>query len=194
MAGQTLPAKPNDEAVLASAEQGPQVQVTVLATAIVAPSGASVAHLRADPVAPTTEPPDGQIWGNVYRLSASSDAGPATIKSSAAGFLTLRAPTGPPPSPIIEYNPGDGWRDLRTDRVGTDLYESSGSAAGDYAIVIPNTKFHDSGSSTPSAPAQTSSAVGDLLVVVGSVLAAVILAIVAIRLARARSRPPPTQP
>jgi hypothetical protein len=121
-----------------SNEQGPQVQVVADEGDISAPSGATVVHLLASPTAPTGPPPDATIWGNVYRLTATSDTGPAQIHtggSTSTTAIILRAPVGPTPEPVMEYTDGTTWRRLPVTRVGNDIYSSPIAGVGDYALA-----------------------------------------------------------
>ena len=201
-----------------SQEQGPQVVLTAEVVGVIVPAGATTVTLRADPLAPTSEPPDGTIWGNVYRVTASTDRGPARFKpaTSQSGFITLRAPTGPPPRPVIEYDSGGGWHQLATDQVGADIYLAPIAGIGDYATVIthtqpatttPATDSTSPGAQTGPGTATTTtipppaaipiinhgSGTSGLPIVIGVILALFILLIIAVRLARARAirRSPP---
>jgi hypothetical protein len=120
-----------------SNEQGPQVQFVVDDGEITAPPGTTVVHLRAEPVAATTQPSDARIWGNVYRLTATSDRGPAQIQSgsNSTTAIILRAPVGPTPQPVMEYTDGTTWRRLPITRVGNDIYSAPLVGTGDYAVA-----------------------------------------------------------
>jgi hypothetical protein len=120
-----------------SNEQGPQVQLIVDQGDITAPPGVTVVHLLASPAKPTTQPPDASIWGNVYRLTATSDTGPAQIHTggNSTTAIILRAPVGPTPQPVMEYTDGTIWRRLPVTRVGNDIYSAPIAGVGDYALA-----------------------------------------------------------
>ena len=124
-------------AFVGSNEQGPQVQFVINEGEITAPPGATVVHLRAAPLAPTDQPPDARIWGNVYRLTATSDTGPAQIHAAALSTtaIILRAPVGPTPVPVMEYTDGTGWRQLQLTTIGNDIYSAVIAGGGDYALA-----------------------------------------------------------
>ncbi|MDQ6649766.1 MAG: hypothetical protein M3Z02_06580 [Actinomycetota bacterium] len=77
------------------------------------------------------------MTGNVYRVSAGSDAGPVGLTGRCSPLtIALRAPTSRQPGPTMEYRPlGGSWRRVLTERVGTDVYQSPLAGFGDYALV-----------------------------------------------------------
>ena len=121
---------------IGSGEQGPQVQLVIDKNAAALPPDATVTDVRAQPLAPTTQPTDATIWGNVYRLTATSDKGPVQIHGTIADTeIILRAPTGPTPQAVMEYNDGTGWHRLPSARIGNDIYSAPIPAIGDYALA-----------------------------------------------------------
>jgi hypothetical protein len=121
-----------------SGELGPQVAFVFDTGDFVLPQGQTTFTLRADPLAPTSQPADGTVWGNVYRVTATGPAGAAALAQPGSRFRTiyLRAPEGRPVA-VIEADTGRGWQRLPTDKVGNDIYSAGVPALGDYAVVKP---------------------------------------------------------
>jgi hypothetical protein len=169
-----------------SAEQGPQVQFLIAQGEIAAPPGSTVVHLRADPFAPADQPTGATIWGNVYRLTAMSDRGPAEILVHARSVtqILLRAPVGPTPEPVMEYRDGTGWRRLPLTRAGNDIYSAPIAGVGDYAVAtLPGNPQPVAGSKAPASPGGL-----DWWILVPAVALLVLIAgIVAIRRRRTHS-------
>ena len=188
-----------------SAELGPQAEVFLNQESVRPPAGATVAHVRAAPVAASSQPSDGEVWGNVYRLSVATDTGPATVAPGGRlDSIRLRAPTGPPPTARIEFRDRSGWHRLTTSKIGNDIYSAPLAGVGDYAVIAPpgqGTVPHQ----TPAPPTGPSSAAtgasgGEaatpttsptytrpLLVILGAALLALIAVVAAIRFGRGRS-------
>ena len=123
---------------VASGELGPQVEVFVNQSSLELPAAATVARVRATPIATTTQPADGEVWGNVYRLTDDTDRGTGRIRAGGQlDSIRLRAPTGPPPVPTIEFDPGSGWRRLATTKIGNDIYSAPLAGVGSYAVIAP---------------------------------------------------------
>ncbi len=176
-------------AVAGSNEQGPQVQFVVDDGEITAPPRAAVAHLRAEPVATTAQPPDARIWGNVYRLTATTDLGPAQIHagSNSTTAIILRAPVGPTPQPVMEYSDGTTWRRLPITRVGNDIYSAPLVATGDYAVAtLPGQPQPLPGTTTATTGGR--SGIDRWILIPGIALAVLIAAIATIRWTRTISR------
>jgi len=127
---------------LISSEQGPQLNVYIYPSSIELSQNVLYGTFSAKALAPTTEPSDGTIDGNVYRLSGSVNTGTFTIMKAADvgsyNSIELRLPQGFPADPTMEYKPSkDGtWHQLSTYKVGNDIYESPDlNNFGDYALV-----------------------------------------------------------
>lgn len=173
---------------IASAEQGPQVSVFVPTGTLRAPAGAHAVTLRADPRAPSGPVAGRTADGNVYRLTASTDAGVPTIRAVQDHIeLVLRATSTKQPGPVMLFQPagGHGWSRLATARYGTDVYAGQARGYGDYALVfgLP------AASSGPAAAKKSGGGTNSGLIIgVGvAVLVPLLVAIVvAIRLSRTR--------
>lgn len=171
------------EVLAASAEQGPQIRLEFGEGTLQAAQNATVIHVSAQPTAPTAQPGDGTVWGNVYHLTATSDAGPVQVHAGPGTLtsITMRSPSPPPPEPVIEYNGGTGWRQLQTSRTGNDFFTAPLAGPGDYAVVRLRN------------PPQAASTGGNgylLPIVLGVVVIVLAGAIVAIRITRSRRGDP----
>ena len=148
---------------VASDELGPQVEVIVRQQDLTLPAGSGQLSLRAAPAAVVKQPADGVVWGNVYRVSTTvRGAGVALRPDGHTDQIRLRAPTGPPPTPAIEFYNGSSWRRLPTTRIGNDLYVAYLAGAGDYALVTDAASARvstapGSGASGPAAGSSASS-------------------------------------
>jgi hypothetical protein len=119
---------------LATAEVGPQLSLYLPPKAL----RATVPSLTvtATPLAPTDQPPDAKIDGNVYEVKVST---PVTLTPQAAlATLYLRATTAKQPPPVMQYRATATapWEPLRTSRGGTDVYVSTFPGPGFYALAF----------------------------------------------------------
>ena len=117
-------------------ESGPQASVFAPPHAFLAPGTAPVV-LALRPVAPQAPLP-GTAVSNVYELSLTSAAGPVTIASDAQPpAITMRSTTAGPPEPVFEYRPSpdEKWREIKTRRVGRDIFNASAPGAGEYLLA-----------------------------------------------------------
>jgi hypothetical protein len=130
-------------------EAGPQASVFAPPHAFLAPGTAPVT-LAVRPVAP--EPPlPGPLLSNVYELSLTSTAGPVTISPAAQPpAITMRSTSAGPPEPVFEYRSGptQKWRELKTRRVGRDIFNGTAPGAGEYVLA-------QLGTATGSKPASS---------------------------------------
>lgn len=117
-----------------SAEQGPQVDVSLAEKALMAPQEAKQVQVRVRALAPSSQPRDGVVWGNVYRVTATSDNGPVRLRREGASTIVLRAPADQP-RPVVQYRDGSGWHRLITTKFGHDRYKAAVPVLGDYAVV-----------------------------------------------------------
>lgn len=119
-------------------EYGPQLALYVPVGAFSVPDGATDVTVTATPVsAPGTQPPDGTLEGNVYRVSATAPGGTVDLigLDTQAPVLDLRAPTARQPGPVFEHYENGEWTPYKTSRVGTDIYRTRMGALGDWALV-----------------------------------------------------------
>lgn len=90
--------------------------------------------MRVRALAPSSRPHDGTVWGNVYRVTATSDNGPVKLRREGAGTIVLRAPADQP-RPVVQYRDSSGWHRLITTKFGHDRYKAAVPVFGDYAVV-----------------------------------------------------------
>jgi hypothetical protein len=162
-----------------SAEQGPQIVVSMPSHALSAPRARSVS-LTAKPVAPEAQPSGATIDGNVYRVTWTADAGTVTPTSRMrVAYVLMRATSGKQPGPTMFHrvSPGAPWIAVQTSRVGNDIYQSPLPGAGDYALAFST----DGGGSSGSTGAVVGVLVGALVVLV--------VVIVLVRIRRVRTTP-----
>ncbi|GAC1442286.1 MAG: hypothetical protein NVSMB55_12550 [Mycobacteriales bacterium] len=160
---------------LQTAEQGPQLLLVLPPSTTAGPSSATRITVTATPLAPDTQPADGTIDGNIYRITVDSDAGPATFGPTAGdSYLYLRAASTRPAPPVMEHRltAASPWTRLRTGRGGADVLLVSFKGAGDYALV------HQRGAKPVGrGPSQESI----LLLLVGGFMALVVVALLLVR-------------
>lgn len=176
-AQQTIPLVGINDSVIpiATGESGPQLTINLTASALSAPKPAQDVIVRAEAQAPSTKPDQGNIAGNVYHVTATSDPGPPTIDNSEVS-ISLRLPQGSPtsPTPVVEYRTATGaWKPQVTIQVGNDIYEAHFAGVGDYAMVT--------GTAPTASPAKTSGS-RIWLAAASFVVALAITAILAVRL------------
>lgn len=167
----SLPLNTKNNLLINSAEQGPQVTIDMSPTLLHIPASASQFELLAEPLAPATQPKDGSIAGNVYKVSARSSAGIVSMDipspSSNMALIDLRLPQGFEQNPVMEYMPDHGtWRKINTTRYGNDIYESSLVGFGYYALVKPR----GSQTAPPQAISKTQKSHTHTIVLVSAVL------------------------
>jgi hypothetical protein len=169
------------EQSLVTAESGPQASVFLPEGGLGASSGKISSRLV--PRAPSDQPADGRIDGNVYRLSVTNPASPVTFTSGAAieATIYLRATSARQPGPVIEHRSGQGkkWLPLTTKRMGNEIYLAFIHEPGEYAVVFRH--------APPSGAAATDTGGGHQVLVVG-LLGGVVLLLSVVLVVRRRSR------
>lgn len=121
-----------------TAEVGPQASLYFPAGSLALPPGTRLLLLSVTPEAPTSGVRlDGRITGNVYRVAATADAEPISLRpQSGRPSLQLRAPSSRQPGPVLEHRDATGWhRTVRTTRTSVDTYQAEINALGDWALV-----------------------------------------------------------
>ncbi|HWZ65778.1 MAG TPA: hypothetical protein VNX65_03195 [Patescibacteria group bacterium] len=121
-----------------SGEQGPQVFLYVPQHALSTQASAQSITLYARPHAPTIQPSNAKIAGNVYNLGAKNDSGGLVVTNGPTPFgtISLRSPQNAPTKPTIFYLASPNtWRPLETRQIGTDVYQADIIGLGDYALA-----------------------------------------------------------
>jgi hypothetical protein len=160
-----------------SGEVGPQVTFYAPPHAFEvggAPAGAEVV-LRVQPVPLSGPAPSGVLASNVYAVSATSAAGPVTVRTDAQSpAITLRATTAVQPLPVVRYrsSPTAPWQQLRTRPTGRDVVNADAPGLGEYVLTRPVTR----------TAADTGAGRGPLLLVIGLAALLVVGVLVGVRL------------
>jgi len=139
---------------LATPEQPPQAQVFAPPAALILPAGTTSLLLSIMPVPPEGTPADGQIAGNVYRISiANQDGVPATAPADAYVSVVMRGPDNVLEATMERYANG-AWQPLETSHAGyTSGFLSIVTQFGDFALVAPT-------GAASSSPATAAPSVG----------------------------------
>jgi hypothetical protein len=127
---------------------------------------------------------------NVYRITASTSVGPASLDDSGVAdqpAFRMRAPNGRQPGPVVEHFDGNAWTRVDTSRVGFDVYQAPLTALGDWALV----RLDPSKVAPRTADASSGRPVSPPLIVAGAGVLLLVAAVVAVRVARSRRAPEP---
>jgi hypothetical protein len=160
-------------------EAGPQASVFAPPHAFLAPGTAPVV-LAIRPVDPVPPLP-GTPVSNVYAMSLTSSAGPVTIAPDAQPpAITMRSTTPGPPQPVFEYRAAAGqpWREIKTRRVGRDIFTALAPGAGEYLLV----QLGNTTDTKPSRGGHTG-----LYAVLGATVILMVLVIVGVRVLSRRA-------
>jgi hypothetical protein len=120
-----------------SEEEGPQVAFAIAERALIVPASSHIATVHAVAVAnPAAPPPDGQLVSNVYQFTATADSGgPVTIIPGNRILVNLRADKATRDPVVFETWSKNGWQQIATELVGTDVYAAELDALGQGALV-----------------------------------------------------------
>jgi hypothetical protein len=137
---------------LATTEQPPQAQVFAPPGALVLPPGTTSLLMAITPIPAEGTPADGQIAGNVYRISITNQAGvPTTAPPEAYVSVVMRGPDGLLEATMERFK-GGAWQPLETSHAGyTSGFLSIVTEFGDFALIAPG------GTATPSAASSATS-------------------------------------
>jgi len=121
-------------AVLNLAENPAQAQVILTAGTFLSPDAAFTVSIAPVPT-PAIAPSDGQIDGNVYRLTANTFSGtPLSPKEPVT--VVLRATRSDPPRSLERFD-GNAWKPLQTFAEGCgDTFAATTDRLGEFAMVI----------------------------------------------------------
>jgi hypothetical protein len=157
---QPVPSNQSGGVAIATPEQPSQVQLIADYGSLSMPRGTTSITLSITPVAvPSTQPPNGIVAGNVYRISVTSQSG-AAIGAKAGGSVTL-VMRGPPslPEATIERLSGSGWTELQTQPAGIpDTFTAVVPGFGDFALVAPYAWVPAGEGVAPSTPGGSAAA------------------------------------
>jgi hypothetical protein len=165
-------------AYLGTREQGPQAVIFVPQGGLSGPRDATSYEVALVPEAPSRQPDDGTVDGNVYAVSASAGNGRVQLNKvgMAGSRIQLRATSARQPGPVIEHRVNGRWTALSSIRVGNDVYWTGLPALGEYAVVWRTGRKTATGSGTGRG----------LVAGVAISLVVVAAAIVAVRVSRSR--------
>jgi hypothetical protein len=161
-------------------EAGPQASVFAPPHAFAAPGSAPIV-LAVKPVPPQPPMPAGVLESNVYALTLTSAAGSVSVVPEAQPpAITMRSVTVLPPEPVFHYRPGptEPWREVKTRRVGRDIYNAVAPGAGEYVLIRD---------AAPPGKKSAGDSRGTLYAVLGVTVLLVLGVIVAVRLLSRRA-------
>jgi hypothetical protein len=122
-------------AMVASAEQGPQVAVFVNTDTLKAPAGAKKISVEAVPARAPAPITGGTPVSNIYSFSAKADAdGPVGVVPGSPALINMRASKAVKGWVVLHRRVGNAWKQMPTFQVGTDVYAASLTAFGEYAL------------------------------------------------------------
>jgi len=124
---------------VATPELEPQAQVFAQPGGLTIPPGAQTIKVSIEPVASEGVLADGDIDGNVYRISVLDDAGVAlTAPPSARVSVVLRATDPAQAEATIARFSGGFWQPLKTSSSGFGgSFISVVTEFGDFAVIVP---------------------------------------------------------
>jgi len=146
----------NELIALATDEVTPQAQIFASPGSLVLPPGTRSLNVSIAPVRATTQPADGAIAGNVYRILVTNQSGTlVTAPDSAKVSIVLRSPDPATTEGVIEAFDGTRWHTI-SDSGSTLAGSFVGvvTSFGDFAVVLPG-QVPPSSSATP-VPTPTS--------------------------------------
>jgi hypothetical protein len=196
----------NDLIAVATNELQPQAQVFATPGALVMPAGSTAVKVSIEPLAPTVEPADGHVSGNVYRILVTDDQGrPLTAPESAKVSVVLRAGDPNLTSASIGILQDGSWKILAASVAGFGAtFIAVVTGFGDFAVIAPGPDPNASGSAgspsgspgaTPIPSAATTSPGGILddprLPIAG--VAVIIVVMLGVAFLGDRRRRPPSQ-
>jgi hypothetical protein len=199
---------------IATPETVPQAQIFAAPGSLTLPPGTTSLSASITPIPPSSEPTDGHISGNVYRISVTNQAGtPVTAPAAAQVSIVMRGADPELLNGVVARFANGTWQRLETAPAGLGgTFLAVVTEFGDFAVLAPQggtgesaspgTPTESAGSSVPTtvptpapSPSPTSEAPPtiDILAAAG-LLILVVLAIAgyAVRRAgRSQARPDP---
>jgi hypothetical protein len=106
-----------------TAEQGPQLAISIAAGSLAVPAGAKTVSVRATPQAGPPPPQSGTLVSNLYGWTATADVtGEVGFAAGKTAVVNLRADVATTQAVVLESWDGTTWRQLPTRQVGVDIY------------------------------------------------------------------------
>jgi hypothetical protein len=138
---------------LATPEVVPQAQVLAVPGALVLPAGTTSLQASITPLAPTIEPAEGQVAGNVYRISVTTQAGVAVQPAPDARVtVVLRAPDENAAEGTLALLVDGSWQLLETDAEGIGgQFLAVVPSLGDFALIQAGAAASEAASAETSA-------------------------------------------
>ena len=132
-----------------TSENPAQAQVLMTDGTFVSPDASFTVSIT--PVSPPAiAPSDGQIDGNVYRLTAMTDTG-TPLEPKQPITIVLRATRSSPPRTMERFD-ATAWKPLQTFSEGCgDTFEATTDRTGDFAMVVTGQPPANSGGGPPVA-------------------------------------------
>jgi hypothetical protein len=190
----------------ATLENPPQAQLIADRGAFVVPAGTTAVKVAVSAVPPPAAPENGQIAGNVYRVTVTDQAGTALrVRAGTTLTVVLRAPCAVPDARIGTFT-GSTWQLLSTLSGGLpDLYAANITSVGDFTVVVPprapvlatdcNAAASTSPGSVPISPADGGGGPdATLFAIIGIILGVALLAAYELWQRRRPASPPPPRP
>jgi hypothetical protein len=136
--------------VVETSERPAQARLVLEQGALAPPPGTAWLTLAIRPVPPPSQPADGTIEGNVYRITVTADSGTAVPVRRGGGVHIWLRGTGAVGRHLIERYTGGAWGRQTTHRAGTShVYFADVTGLGDFALVVPGERASGSSGVSP---------------------------------------------
>ncbi|MGH2464571.1 MAG: hypothetical protein ACRDGI_03855, partial [Candidatus Limnocylindrales bacterium] len=122
---------------VATPEQDPQAQILATSGALVLPAGSTSVDFSIEPVLPERLPADGNIDGNVYRISVTNQDGAALTALASSLVTVVMVSPHTDPDRTIELDLGQGWQAIKTQNQGPGVWLAVVTQFGEFAVVAP---------------------------------------------------------
>jgi hypothetical protein len=124
--------------ILATTEVTPQAQVFAPPGALTMPPGTSSLTVSITPLAPSAQPTDGHIAGNVYRITITTQAGePVSAPAGTDVTVILRHPDITATDATISLLTNGAWQPFKTDAGLAASFVAVVTTFGDFALISP---------------------------------------------------------
>jgi hypothetical protein len=140
----------NPLVVLATTEVPPQAQMFAVPGGLTVPPGITALLTAIKPLAAESQPTDGQIDGNVYRITVTTQSGaPVNAPASAGVTVVLRAPDPTATDDTLARLVDGTWQPLKTD-VEAGAFSAVVTDFGDFALIAPGSNESAANSAAPA--------------------------------------------